>query len=116
MLGTAVIPRDNVTITKGEPTCFASSSVSDRMFCGECGSSIYTRYHESAFQDVLCIATGTLDEPERAQPDIHYGTESELSWMHRDDGLPRLCIDVDDPARQEELLADLMARGKARQA
>ena len=44
MLGTAAFDREAVTFTKGTPKTHESSSVCERGFCGECGSSLFTKY------------------------------------------------------------------------
>ncbi len=104
MLGTVAFEKGCVTFMTAEPETYPSSLVCDRGFCATCGSSIFTRYRSGgAFDDVLFVALGTLDDPEIAQPDVHYGAEGELSWMHRDDGVPRIPIDVDDPGGQNAL-------------
>ena len=115
MLGSATFARNSVVFTNGAPKIHQSSSVCERGFCGECGSSLFTRYSsDGAFDKVLFISIGTLDYPELAKPEIHYGAEGELSWMHREDGLPRIAIDVDDPAKQGALFEELMRQGMER--
>ncbi|MBT5434673.1 MAG: GFA family protein [Rhodospirillaceae bacterium] len=110
MLGTAAFDRDAVVFTAGEPKVFWSSDVCERGFCGDCGSSLFTRYSSGgAFDVVLFVGLGTLDDPEIAPPDVHYGAEGELSWMRRDDGLTRICIDVIDPAEQNALFEKMLA-------
>ena len=110
MLGTAAFDRDAVTFTKGTPKIYQSSTVMDRGFCADCGSSLFTRYFSGGvFDKGIFVAIGTLDEPDLGLPDAHYGAEGELSWMHRDDGIPRIKIDVDDPAEQNVLFEKLMA-------
>ena len=112
MLGSATFPKGSVNFVKGTPKIHQSSAVCDRGFCGECGSSLFTQYAAgSVFDSVKFVSIGTLDDPERAHPNVHYGAEAELSWMRRDDGLQRICIDVDNPAQQEELFKNLMAQG-----
>ena len=109
MLATAAFDRDAVAFTAGEPRVHRSSAVGERGFCGECGSSLFTRYASGgAFDDVIFIGLGTLDDPEIAPPDVHYGAEGELSWMRRDDGLARICIDTDDPADQNALFERML--------
>ncbi len=109
MLATVAFERDAVVFTKGEPRVYWSSDVSERGFCPECGSSLFTRYASGgAFDGIIFVALGTLDDPEFVQPDVHYGAEAELSWMQREDGLARVCIDVDDPGEQNDLFERLM--------
>ena len=106
--GSSAFQRENVTFVHGAPRDYRSSSVCDRGFCGTCGSSLYTRYASGGiFDNVLFIGVGTLDNPEWTRPVAHYGAEGEISWMRLADGLPRLRIDVDDPAKQNALLDEL---------
>jgi len=115
MLGSVTFPRESVYFIKGTPKTHQSSAVCERGFCADCGSSLFTRYATgSVFDSVIFMSLGTLDDPEIAPPDIHYGAEGELSWMHRDDGRPRIGIDVDEPAEQEALFEKLMSQGVSR--
>lgn len=110
MLATVAFGRDAVVFTQGEPRVYWSSDVSERGFCSDCGSSLFTRYASGgAFDGIIFIALGTLDDPESVHPDVHYGAEAELSWMWREDGLQRVHIDVDDPGEQNALFERLMA-------
>ncbi len=110
MLGSAAFDKEAISFTKGTPKLYGSSSVGERGFCGDCGSSLFTRYVTGGvFDTVIFMALGTLDDPEITKPVAHYGAEGEISWMHRDDGLPRIHIDVDDPAEQNALYEELMA-------
>ncbi len=114
MLATVAFDRDAVVFTQGEPRTYWSSAVSERGFCPDCGSSLFTRYSsEGAFDGIIFIALGTLDDPESVRPDVHYGAEGELSWMRREDGLTRVHIDVDDPGEQNALFERLMAASGA---
>lgn len=116
MLVTAAFHRETLSFTKGTPKLYPSSSVCERGFCMDCGSSLFTRYFSGgAFDTVIFIALGTLDDPEIGEPDIHYGAESEISWMHREDGLPRIRIDVDDPADQNALFEKMLADAAGRE-
>ena len=115
MFGSAAFVRESISFTKGEPKTHKSSAVCERGFCADCGSSLFTLYSSGGvFDTVIFIGVGTFDDPEIAPPDVHYGAESELSWMHRDDGIPRIAIDVDDPAEQNALLEKLLIEGANR--
>ena len=57
---------------------------------------------------MIFISLGSLDDPEIGKPDIHYGVESEVSWIHRDDSTPRIRIDVDNPEEQNELFERIL--------
>ncbi len=70
------------------PKYYQSSHIARRGFCAECGTPL-------SFEDIgntthsLCVSLGSLDHPELLPPVIHYGVESQLPWLHIDDGLPR---------------------------
>jgi len=57
---------------------------------------------------VIFIGTGTRDDPESAAPDVHYGTEGELSWIRQDDGPARVRIDTDAPAERNALSESML--------
>ena len=104
MWGSVTFDRKAVSFIEGVPKIYSSSSVLERGFCQNCGSSLFARYLSGgAFDTVIFIGLGSLDDPEICKPDIHYGVESEISWIHQDDSIPRIRIDVDDPSEQNEL-------------
>lgn len=53
--------------TRGARRLFASSNISQRGFCGDCGTPLTL---ENVDDDQIEIATGTLDDPERAPPTL----------------------------------------------
>lgn len=53
--------------TRGRRQMFASSNVSQRGFCAECGTPLSL---ENFDDDQIEIATGTLDDPELAPPTL----------------------------------------------
>ena len=92
--------RPALRFTKGEPKLYRSSSIKEKGFCPDCGSSLFDRYlvrkAPRAFNpDMVWIQLGTLDHPEAVSIDFHYGVETQLPWVHFDDGLPRDRSDED---------------------
>jgi hypothetical protein len=81
----AIIPKAELSITKGEPKYYRSSSFVERGFCQDCGSPLFFRPIKD---DWLSIQTGTLDDPELAPPVGHYGVEGRISWLKIEDDLP----------------------------
>lgn len=63
----ALVIAHGLTWTKGERRLFASSNLSQRGFCGDCGTPLTL---ENFDDDQIEIATGTLDDPERAPPTL----------------------------------------------
>lgn len=66
---------------------FRSSPDKRRVFCGRCGSPIYSA--RDSKPEVLRLRAGTLDEPLRTKPEGHYYMESSAAWWPLDDTLPR---------------------------
>ncbi len=93
------IPRSALRFTKGEPRFYVRSSLKERGFCPECGSSLTDRYlvpmHGASNPDNYWVALGTLDHPETVTLDFHYGVETQLPWVRFDDELPRTRCDED---------------------
>jgi len=80
------VPKDKLEWTREKPSFFASSTVAARGFCPKCGTPLTFAYHEAKR---VYVTIGSLDHPEAAPPQIHYGVESRVPWLHIDDGLPR---------------------------
>lgn len=74
-----------VTI-QGETDSYPSSSELERLFCPRCGARIGAY---RALSDNLALALALFDDPEALRPDAHFFTESKVSWMCFDDGLPQ---------------------------
>lgn len=55
--------------------------------CPSCKHAVWSNYGHSG--DIIrFIKAGTLDEPERAPPNIHIYVRSKLPWVKLDDGIP----------------------------
>ncbi len=80
----------------------------EKHFCPHCGSQLTARYMVAVSEELqphmVWVYIGTLDDPEIVSFEDHYGVESQLSWAHFDDGLPRARCDED-----AELVAALAA-------
>ncbi len=93
--------RTALRFTKGEPKLYRSSSIKEKGFCSNCGSSLFDRYlvpkaeNIQFHPDMVWVQVGTLDVPEAVSIDWHYGVESQLPWVHFDDGLPSERCDED---------------------
>ena len=69
------------------PSIYESSPGCRRGFCSRCGTQIsFTADHMPGLID---ITIGSLDEPDRVPPALHYWTSKQLSWLHISDDLPR---------------------------
>jgi len=80
----AIIPKSRLQIIKGNPKFYKSSKNVERGFCSNCGSPLFFR---PTNEDWMSILSGSLDDPELAPPQGHYGVESWISWLKIDDDL-----------------------------
>ena len=69
----------------GTPKTFASSTIAERGFCGECGTPLTYRVHG---RDRVSVTLGSLDDPEAVRPVDQDGVESRLSWTRAALDLP----------------------------
>lgn len=78
--------------TRGKPAEFASTPVTTRGFCKDCGTPLYMSEHgHHAYE--ICV--GTLDDPDAAAPDHEVGIESKRAWFHTLTSLPGITTDED---------------------
>lgn len=83
----AIIPKSNLRMLKGSAKFFQSSANIERGFCENCGSPMFFR---PVNEDWISVLSGTLDDPEVAPPEGHYGVESRISWLNIVDDLKQL--------------------------
>lgn len=82
----APVHKERLRWTAGAPAFFRSSSAAQRGFCAQCGTPLSFAYDQSRW---ICVTVGSLDEPNRVTPAVHYGVESQLHWLHLHEELPR---------------------------
>ncbi|MBO0736674.1 MAG: GFA family protein [Alphaproteobacteria bacterium] len=51
----------------------------DVYFCGDCGTTLWSRYARAG--DCLFVRAGTLDNPEAVKPDVHIFIRTKLPWL-----------------------------------
>ena len=81
----APVRKDSLT-WQGEPAFFRSSTAATRGYCRDCGTPLTFAYDASEW---ICVTLGSLDHPDAVVPEIHYGVESQVPWLHLGDGLKR---------------------------
>jgi len=95
----AMFPQDEFVFIKGKPKLYRPSAIMEKYFCPNCGSQLTDRYlvpvSTELHPNMVWVHIGTLDDPEIAPIEDHYGVESQLSWVKFDDGLPRVRCDED---------------------
>ena len=84
----ARVPGARFRIVAGEGAlrAYRSSAAKERVFCGTCGSPLFSRRDGS---DEVRVRIGTLDTPLRARPTAHIHVASKADWWEIDDDLPR---------------------------
>ena len=88
--------KDKIEWTQGQPGFFASSTLAQRGFCARCGTPLSFSYNDS---DWIYVTIGSLDDPSAAQPETHYGIESQVPWLHLEDGLARKATEENEKLR-----------------
>jgi hypothetical protein len=66
---------------------FESSPGKQRVFCGRCGSPLYSR--KDSLPDVLRLRAGLLDQPLPVKPVSHAYVASKPNWWSIQDELPQ---------------------------
>ena len=74
-------------LTRGELSLFKSSDPTERGFCNRCGTPLTIHDTHSSR---IAVSIGSLDEPEKFEPQKQYGIESRMSWFGK---LPTLTGD-----------------------
>ena len=96
----ALIPSSALRITQGEPKRFTKVADSGRtlyrFFCGECGSSLFSRRELTPETTVLRV--GALDDPPPMKVVAHIWTASARPWAHIDRATQRFPGQPDAPA------------------
>lgn len=88
----ALIKKSQLRMLKGTAKFYQSSTDIERGFCANCGSPMFFRPIK---EDWVSILSGTLDDPEVAPPQGHYGVESRISWLKIVDDLKQQCTEHD---------------------
>ena len=89
ILGGTTFLAEQLTFTQGEPKYFASSSIAERGFCGNCGTALVYRGTIGQWTKWIMVWTASLDNPEDFPPTYHLGIESTMPWLDINDDLPR---------------------------
>ena len=68
-----------------EPRWYVSSGSVKRGFCEQCGSPIAYQHRDTQH---ISIWMGTLDEPVRFEPQVHWFSDSKIPWVDIHADLP----------------------------
>lgn len=89
----APVLKDKLKWSRNPPEFFKSSTAAQRGFCPKCGTPLTFAYNKSKW---ICVTIGSLDDPARVPPTVHYGIESQVHWLHLHEELPREETGVND--------------------
>lgn len=87
LMAWAGFARADVSLTRGEPTCYGSSSGVVRTFCGRCGTSLTLA--DARFPDETYVSLSSFDDDDAPLPEIHIWRSERLPWLETTDDLPR---------------------------
>lgn len=83
----ALFAAESVVFDATKPKKYSSSPDASRGFCADCGTQI--SFEASFLPGLIDITIGSLDEPEKVEPKLHYWYEEHLNWFNVADELPR---------------------------
>ncbi len=81
------VPVRGFSYTNGNPVIFNSSLLSQREFCGTCGTQI--AFRQSVSPKTVDVTLGSLYDPALMAPQYHIWRQSKLAWFETTDSLPR---------------------------
>jgi hypothetical protein len=76
-----------ITFLRGSPTTYASSPEGKRGFCSVCGTQIC--FTADYIPGLIDITIGSLDQPDKIAPTLHYWESKRLPWVRFADDLPK---------------------------
>jgi len=88
----ASVREEQFTLLQGESELrvYHEEPFVDRVFCGVCGSKLFTGPWRDPEQPFVQIALGTLDDDPGQRPLLHIRVASKARWFEIADDLPQL--------------------------
>ena len=83
----AMFQEAQVAFLRGRPTTYGSSPGAERGFCAVCGTQIC--FTAEYIPGLIDLTIGSLDEPDKVAPTLHYWESKRLPWVHLADDLPK---------------------------
>lgn len=87
MVGWALFPEAQVSVTKGELKIYQSSENGRRHFCADCGTGLFYTNSEM-LAGIIDIKSATLDDPDALPAQCHIQTSKRIGWMKDAHALP----------------------------
>lgn len=80
------VDQEALTLRRGQPRAFHSSTTLIRHFCPNCGSPVFIERTSSKRYGVL---VGALDHSTAFAPEMHICVDDAQGWLELADGIPR---------------------------
>lgn len=87
MVAWAMYAAARVEFLAAPPAVRESSPGARRGFCARCGTQI--SFAADHLPGLIDVTIGSLDDPSRVAPTLHYWDSQRLPWVQPADGLPR---------------------------
>jgi hypothetical protein len=83
-----MVAADALRMTTGADALvrYPKSAQTELVFCGRCGSSLFSR---KLLLDRFVVRLGALDDAPTRRPDVHIFATSKAPWFEITDGLPQ---------------------------
>jgi hypothetical protein len=88
MVGWTMYPASALTVTRGLPKVYASSTHGRRHFCADCGTGLFY-YNADALPGIVDVQSATNDDPDAVPARAHIQVAERISWMERAHELPQ---------------------------
>jgi hypothetical protein len=87
MVGWAMFKTGEVTVTKGTPRVYGSSTDGRRHFCPDCGTGLFFT-NDVVLPGIKDVQSATFDDPDLLPPRAHIQVADRLGWMKAAHELP----------------------------
>jgi len=87
MVGWAMFKQPQVSVTKGKPKTYASSSHGRRQFCADCGTGLFYSNAET-LPGIIDVQSATLDDSAKLPPRVQIQLAERIAWMKDAHTLP----------------------------
>ena len=87
MVGWTMYKEEQVTVTRGAPKTYASSTNGRRQFCGDCGTGLFYTNAE-ILPGIIDVQSATYDDPDAVPVRAQIQLAERIGWMETAHELP----------------------------
>lgn len=85
----ALVEKTKVKLVSGDVASFRfPETYHTAYFCPVCATYVWSEYKSGRFDDCWFVRVGTMDEPDRAPPDVHIYIDSKQPWITIPNNVP----------------------------